>query len=232
MSRELAIKQSAAVEEFELIQRQAQLFVASNLFADTKGVAQAAVKILAGRELGLGPFEAMRDVNIIQGKTTLAAAQVSARIKKSGIYDFEIVEFTDKKTVLRFTKNGKALKPDVSFDMDDAKRLGLAGKDNYVKQARTMLFWRAVTMGARMHCPEVFGGPIYTPDEISAGAIVKATALPEPEEVLAVSEAPDISEVQNQLETLRREEELKKAKEETERRLAEQLSEANEEAHI
>lgn len=178
----------------------ADTFIKSGLFSDTKSQAQAVVKILAGRELGLGPFESMRDINIIQGKTAMAAAQIGARIKQTGVYDYEVVQFDDKAAILRFSKNGKALKPDVSFSFEDAKKLGLAGKDNYQKQARTMLFWRALTMGARMHCPHVFGGAIYTPDELS-GQVVDAEPLPvaarvvESEPALPEPQAPQEVEV-------------------------------------
>lgn len=151
------------------IQSLAHVFMQSGLFADTKSISQAMVKIMAGRELGLQPFAAMRDINIIQGKTTLAGAQIAARIKQSDTYDFLVLKYDDTGCTLQFTKNGKALSPNVEFTMQHAKQLGLAGKDNYTKQARTMLYWRAVTMGARMFCPHIFNGPIYTPDELRVG---------------------------------------------------------------
>ena len=40
-----------------------------------------------------------------------------------------------------------------------------------------MLFARAMTNGARVHCPEVFVGAVYTPDELVDGEVV-----PEPQE--------------------------------------------------
>lgn len=159
----------------------AKMFHSSGLFSDTKSEAQALVKILAGRELGIGPFESMRDINIIQGKTCLAAGLVGARIKKTGVYDYTPIKFDDTTCVLRWFKNGKALTPDVEFNIGHAQALGLASKDNYKKQARTMLFWRALTMGARMFCPEVFGGPIYTPDEIKGGYMDMAVDEVRPE---------------------------------------------------
>lgn len=159
------------------IQSLAQVFMSSGLFADTKSISQAMVKIMAGRELGLQPFAAMRDINIIQGKTTLAGAQIAARIKTSNDYDFNVLKYDDTGCTLQFTKNGKALTPNVEFTMQHAKQLGLAGKDNYAKQARTMLYWRAVTMGARMFCPHIFNGPIYTSDELRISEPVDAVTV-------------------------------------------------------
>ena len=182
----------------------AEVFMRSGLFSDTKSRDQAVVKMLAGRELGLGPFESMRDVNIIQGKTTLAGAQIAARIKKTGVYDYEIKQFDEKAAVLRFTKNGKPLSPEISFSIEDAAAMGLASRDNYKKQARTMLFWRAVTMGARMHCPEVFGGAIYTPDEIAKDAPVDAIpteALPVTTPSVVLANRDEIDEVTDLIDT-------------------------------
>jgi hypothetical protein len=31
-----------------------------------------------------------------------------------------------------------------------------------------MLYARALSNGAKWYCPDVFGGPIYTPDELGA----------------------------------------------------------------
>lgn len=152
-------------DELNSISNLGKMFLESGLFSDTKNISQAVVKMLAGREQGMQPFESMRDINIIQGKTCLAGAQIAARIIKAGGL-YEALQFDEKGCILRFSRNGKVCKPDISFSFEDAKRLGLTGKDNYLKQARTMLFWRALTMGARMIFPDVFGGSIYTPDEM------------------------------------------------------------------
>jgi hypothetical protein len=32
-----------------------------------------------------------------------------------------------------------------------------------------MLYARALSNGAKWYCPDVFGGPIYTPDELGRG---------------------------------------------------------------
>ena len=40
------------------------------------------------------------------------------------------------------------------------------------KYPRNMVFARALTNGARWYCPDVFNGPIYTPDELGAGVAI------------------------------------------------------------
>ena len=51
----------------------------------------AAVKILAGQEIGLGPVESMRGLHVFDGKIELGSAAMSSKIKGSGSFDYEIV---------------------------------------------------------------------------------------------------------------------------------------------
>lgn len=201
MSNELALRQTADLASLESDQRYGSLLFKSGLFQDTKSEAQAAVKVMAGRELGLSPFVAMRDLSIIQGNIALAGAQIAAKIQAAG-GEWQPVQYDDKACVLRFSRNGKVLTPNVEFNMQHAAALGLAGKDNYRKQPRVMLYWRAITMGARMFFPSVFNGPIYTPEELTAGAaevsepvgITTATAEPPaPAPTVTVTLEPEAS---------------------------------------
>lgn len=157
-------------DELTTYQTLAKTAFVSGLFSDTKSEAQALIKMLAGRELDIPPFQAMREINIINGKTAFSAAFIASRIREKG-GDYQALKYADDGCVLRFTRAGKVLEPDIEFNMKHAEALGLASKDNYRKQARTMLFWRALTMGARMFFPDVFGGPAYTPDELKGGVI-------------------------------------------------------------
>lgn len=45
-----------------------QVFMESGMFTDVKTQAQCVVKILAGKELGLTPFESMTNIDIIQNE--------------------------------------------------------------------------------------------------------------------------------------------------------------------
>ena len=70
-----------------------------------------------------------------------------------------------------------------AFSIDDAKKAGLAG-DNWRKYPRNMLFARAMSNGVKWYCPNVFGGPVYSPDEL--GATIDA----DEGSVIAVSQTP------------------------------------------
>lgn len=152
-------------EDFAAVQALAKVFVESKMFPDITTLAQATVKILAGRELRMGPFEAMRSIDIIKGRTALNAGYISSRIKQSGRYDYKIVTLDRTKCALRFFENGAEVGVS-EYTMEDAKQAGNAGKDNYKNHPRNMLFARALTNGARWYCPDVFGGAVYTKDEL------------------------------------------------------------------
>jgi hypothetical protein len=183
-----------------------EIMFASGMFKDLKSVQQAMVKLLAGAELGYGPFQSLRAFHVIEGKPVETSGEITARIKRSGKYRMEsyfVNAVGDKLDPIR-TKASEthgcvvlisekrdsewfALEPTV-FTKDDAATAGLLGKDVWRKYLRDMLFSRTVTAAARRHCADIFGGPIYTPEELGAnvtmdaegGEIVDVTPKPSP----------------------------------------------------
>ena len=53
------------------LNRIGQMCAKSGMFADIRDAAQAAIKIMAGQELGLGPMESMSSINVIQNKISM-----------------------------------------------------------------------------------------------------------------------------------------------------------------
>jgi hypothetical protein len=149
-----------------------QILVRSGFFQDTKDIAQAVVKVLAGRELGFGPIASMQGVYVVKGRVTLAANLVAAAIQRSQRFRYRVRELSAERCHLTFfERDGQAwaVLGESEFSMEDAKAAELlANQPNYKKFPRNMLFSRALTNGARWYCPEVFNGPIYTPDELGA----------------------------------------------------------------
>lgn len=179
----------------------ADLFIKSQLFPDTKNLAQAIVKIQAGQELGLAPFEAMRSLNIIQGQVALSAGAISARIKGSGKYDFEILALNDKEAELQFYINGQPVKGTSKFTIEDAQKAGLTSREGWRKYPRNYLFARALTNGARWICPDVFNGAIYTPEELRSNDLEVADLEGEIEAPSAVSVDYDLDAIAAGLKT-------------------------------
>lgn len=141
----------------------------SGMFQDTRGEAQAIVKVLAGQEIGVGPIAAMTGINMIKGRVTLGANLMAACIKGSGKYTYRHRRHDDEVCELEFferTQSGWESIGVSAFTAEDATR---AGTQNMHKFPRNMLFARALSNGAKWFCPDVFGGgPVYTPDELGA----------------------------------------------------------------
>jgi len=156
---------------------------ASGFFEDAKQEAQAVVKILAGRELGFGPVASMTGINIIKGKVSLSANLMAAAVKRNG-YNYRVTAHDAEHCSIEFFENGQSVGVS-SFSMDDAKQAGLLG-GNWAKFPRNMLFARAMSNGAKWFCADIFGGPVYTPDELGAdtdgetGEIITMPSRPTP----------------------------------------------------
>jgi hypothetical protein len=164
---------------------------ASGLFPDVKKYEQAVVKVLAGREFGVGPVASMTGIHVIDGKPSLGANLLAGLVKSSGRYDYEVKARTDEGCTLEFFKVARVPASDkypsgevmrsmgtISFDKKDATRAGLLGKGNWRKYPRDMYFARALTAGVRTFCPDLLNGaPAYTPEELSAPDVIVDASL-------------------------------------------------------
>lgn len=140
----------------------------SGYFSDVRDVAQAIVKVLAGREMGFGPIASMTGIYIVKGKPSMGANLIAAAVKRSGKYDYRVRTHTADECSIEFYEriDGKRELIGVStFTKADAIK---AGTQNLDKFPRNMFFARAMSNGAKWYCADVFGGPIYTPEELGA----------------------------------------------------------------
>lgn len=189
------------------LERLATAFAASGMFKDARTMGQALVKMMAGQEFGIGPYAAMTGIYIVDGKPTMAATTIGGIIKKSGKYDYKIVTLDDTQCSLDFYEHGEKV-GNSTFTMSDAAKAGLTANATYKKYPRNMLLSRALTNGARWYTPDVFGGAVYTPDEINQtielnarGEVVNVEALtvapvsPPQAEIVAPPERKPITNV-------------------------------------
>lgn len=168
----------------------AKAFKASGMFPDLASEAQAFVKIIAGRELGIGPMAAISGLNVIKGKATPSANLLATLVKAHPVYDYIVREVTAECARIEFYQHGKSLGVS-EFTGEDAKRAGLTGQ-NWQKYPKAMLFARALSQGVRWFCPDVTAGSAaYVPEELGAtvdaeGDVVDAPVVeqsaPEPVE--------------------------------------------------
>lgn len=159
MENKLITVQQLPINE---LMNMAKAFAESGMFADTKSAAQAIVKIQAGQEIGIPPFAAMTGIHIIQGKPTIGAGLIASRVKGSGKYDYKVIQQDATVCSIDFYQ-GKEKIGNSTFTIEDAKK---ALTKNIDKFPKNMLFARAISNGVKWFCPDVFSGPVYTPEEM------------------------------------------------------------------
>lgn len=156
-------------QSFDEIVRIGNAFSASKYFTDAQDAAKAIVKIMAGREMGFGPFASMNGISIIQGKPAVGANLMAAAVKAHPRYDYRVKTLTDAEATIEFYQDSKSL-GESSFTMRDAQAANLAGKGNWKTYPRNMLFARAMSNGVRWYTPDVFSGnAVYVPEELDGG---------------------------------------------------------------
>jgi hypothetical protein len=154
-----------ALRGMDEIERAATAMQKSGYFQDARDVAQCVTKVLAGREMGFGPFASMTGIFIIQGRPSIGANLMAAAVKRSGRYNYRVLEMSDTVCEIVFFEEGKECGRS-RFTLDDAKK---AKTKNMEAFPRNMLFARAMSNGCRWYCPDVFSGaPTYTPEELGA----------------------------------------------------------------
>ena len=143
------------------LERMATAAAASRMFGFKNKDEALAIMLLCQAE-GLHPGIAMRDYHVIQGRPTLKADAMLARFLNGG-GKVQWHELTDKAVSATFThpQGGEAK---ITWSFEDAKRIGLTGKDNWKNYPRAMLRSRVVSEGVRTVYPVAVVG-VYTPEE-------------------------------------------------------------------
>jgi hypothetical protein len=134
-----------------------QTMAKSGMFPDVKDASIALVKILAGQEIGVTPFQAMTNIHVIQGKATMGANLMAAKVKGSAKYDYRVVKLDNTVCTISFRqKNSVQVRlaaddqklGEFTYTIEDAKRAGLVKPDSsWVKYPQNMLFARAISSG-------------------------------------------------------------------------------------
>ena len=143
------------------IERMATAAAASRMFGFKRKEEALAIMLLCQAE-GLHPGIAMRDYHVIQGRPTLKADAMLARFQQAG-GSVKWEGLTDQAVSGTFThpQGGSAT---ITWTFEAAKKIGLTGKDSWLKYPRAMLRARVVSEGVRTVYPGAVVG-IYTPEE-------------------------------------------------------------------
>jgi len=150
-------------------------------------IAQMCTKILAGREMGMGPFAAVQGIYLIKGKLSFAANLIASAIKASGRYDYKVKKIDDTGCEIDFfeKRDGKwELSGTSTFNLKDA---AAAGTQNMKAFPRNMMFARCMSNGQKWYAPDVFNGnTVYVPEELGAsvdgdGNVIEVKAIEQKE---------------------------------------------------
>lgn len=144
----------------------ATIIANSRDFPNARTPEKAAVRIMAGAEIGIGPLAAISGLHIEKGKISTSAAIFESIIDRSEIYDWTLKERTDTACEIEFFRRGES-RGTIRYTLDDAKKAGIASGDNWKKHPAAMLFAAAFRTGARAFCAGAFGGnAVYTYEEL------------------------------------------------------------------
>jgi hypothetical protein len=165
------------------IQHMAEVAASSKMFGFKNPQEAMAIMLLCQAE-GLHPAIAMRDFHVIQGRPALKADAMLARFQQAG---GSVVwkEYTNDVVTGLFTHpQGGSL--EVTWTLQQAKSIGIAGKDNWKNYPRAMLRARVISEGIRAVFPGCVVG-VYTPEEV-------ADFTPQPKTLETVERVEDIHE--------------------------------------
>ncbi len=121
-------------------------------------------------ELGIGRITALRGMYSVQGKVSCGSQLMLAMCLPH--LDIWQVKGDDESCTATARRKGMEGDPtSITFTMADAKKMGLAGKSNYLRQPDVMLRWRAIAGVLRIVMADRLEG-IYTHDELERPTVV------------------------------------------------------------
>ena len=134
----------------------------SGLFG-VKTPEQAMALMLIAQAEGNHPAIAARDYHVIQGRPALKADAMLARFQQAGgKVNWDTYTDTEVKATFSHPSGGSIT---LAWTIDQAKRIGIAGKDNWKNYPRAMLRARVISEGIRTVYPGCVVG-VYTPEEV------------------------------------------------------------------
>lgn len=165
------------MQVFEAMCQQADALISSGFLpAHIKTAEQAVAIRLMGEELGVPMMQALRKIHVIQGTPCCASELLLAMARRTR--EMADLVLTDDGKTCRCTITRTGQSPHTTtFSMEDAAAMGLASKDNWKKQPKTMRQWRAISGNLRVTFSDAIGG-MYSIEEIAPDVEVDALGNP------------------------------------------------------
>jgi len=173
--------------------------------------AKAFYVVMKGLEMGVGPVSALDNIHIIEGKTSLSAKLMLARMHAAGFKTFPKRCDAEAAEIEVTSPDGRT--GTVSFTMAEAKHItywtkdwsvkppkrvlkNLVEKDNWSNYPADMLFARCASRAVNRYCPESVIGGASTPDELGLVVDPEGAIEVEPESVTTVENEAKTSETE------------------------------------
>jgi hypothetical protein len=151
--------------ELDSLRAMAEMAAKSVFYKDINSLEKAATVMLQGLELGMTPMASLRNINIIDGKPSLAANLMAAIVVAKGHPRIRVVEWTERLCTLKAKRVEETEWEQYTYTWEDAQKAGLTGKRNWQGYPKAMLYARCMSTIAKVVFPELFAG-IYTPEEL------------------------------------------------------------------
>ena len=155
------------------VQTLAEMLKSSTLLpkALTGNVANIAMQVMAGQELGLAPMTSIRTIHVIEGKPVLSAdGMVAVALGSGKAKYFKRIAASDTSVTYETHRVGDDEPQKCTWTIEDAKRAALDKKENWRGYPRAMLASRAKSELARDVYPDVLAG-CYSDDEARDGSL-------------------------------------------------------------
>lgn len=152
-------------ERWTIMREQADILIKSGFLPRAVDTPEKAIAIMMMSEaIDIMPIIGLQMINVISGKPTVSPQLMLGLVNRSG--QLEDMKITDDGTTCTVTlkRTGRTAYT-ARFSMDDAKKMGLYGKDNWNKQPAVMRQWRAVSAACRVVFPDIIMG-MYLTEEL------------------------------------------------------------------
>lgn len=145
------------------IEKMGSAIAKSGLFG-MKTPEQAIALMLIAQAEGMHPAIAARDYHVIQGRPALKADAMLARFQAAGgKVEWKVYTDAEVTGIFSHPAGGSVT---LTWTLEQAKKIGLANKDNWRNYPRAMLRARVISEGIRTVYPGCVVG-VYTPEEVS-----------------------------------------------------------------
>jgi hypothetical protein len=141
---------------------------------------EVCAQMLYGRDVNLPPMVALQQIHVIEGRPSLSALAMRGLAQAKAGVKFIVDENTSTRCVMRAKAPGDPGWTEVKWDIERAKKLGVAGKSNWTKQPQAMLIARATSELCRLVAAPLFLGLAYSTEELQDGAVDSPVDSPTP----------------------------------------------------